>query len=317
MAKDDVKANPPAAKCPLCNKDWKATGHDKKATKQCPNEKACKITKENGCGGTTNIGNGGKLEARIAFASDLPKKDHPMALRGGNLQAHHLVCSEALNDEKGKWARICQLTGYNINCYKNGVRLPSELEQACGARVPLHKGGHAAGFGGDASSSYPKAVMDKVDKLLKACRNSSICSDPKELKKIVEKLNTISEGIFNKIKDFKWTITWDGFDYQDGNPIGCSNVNTISAKRGKKEAEYSKEQHDELAENREKIKKITGEINTIDDNKEIEKPDKIKQIEEKRKEQDKLFEKITDSIRCKDRAGHTVKQYNNKLKIGE
>ena len=311
MAENQPKINIPSPNCPLCGKPWDKN-HEDKTKKICPNEKKC--GRQMDCGGT-NIGSGSKLDTRIANASD--KKTKELELTRGKLQAHHLVCSEALNDEKGRWARICQLTGYNINCYKNGVRLPSELEQACGARVPLHKGGHAAGFGGDASENYPEAVKDKVDNLLDACRNTSICSDPKELKKIVEKLNTISEEIFNKIKDFKWTITWDGFDYQDGNPIGCSNVNTISAKRGKKEAEYSKEQHDELAENREKIKKITEEINIIDDNKEIEKPDKIKQIEEKRQEQLELFKKITDSIRCKDRAGHTVKQYNNKLIIGE
>ena len=302
MAGDKTKLHDAADYCPLCRKGWEDKDDEGKNHKdkiknewECPNKKSSCGAAANGCGRGTNEGNGGKLDTHIEFASKCEKKDHPLAYNGRNLQAHHLICSEAMNDDEGLWVRICQLTGYNINCYKNGVRLPFQLRQACGAKVPLHRGGHGAGYGGkndeDESFIYPEAVIAEIEDILQYYSKIKACEKPKKLEELVDKLNQKSNKIFKKIKKFEWTITWDGFDYQNGNPIGCSNVNSISAKRRKDKAVQ-----DKLSKNR---------VNTIE------------KIEKNREEMFRKFKDLNDdeSIKCGCGRKHPIQQY--KLLIGK
>ena len=173
------------------------------------------------------------------------KKIHPLA-KGGGIQAHHLISSEVMDEEQ--WRNLCKTVGYNINCRLNGVYLPSGMDLACTAKIPLHKGGHSAGYAGAGDTNYPKEVAKEVTNILNMLRDMNPCENPDEVadlaKNIIEALNRASETIFNNVKDFKWTITWDGFDYQLGNPIGCSNLKSIQDKQGirkkdNKPVEYS------------------------------------------------------------------------------
>ena len=301
---DGAKGEIRAAICPFCKKDWDKD-HEEKENDNCPNGNSC--GRDAACG-WGNIGIGTVLAKRIKDASGCEKAAHPMAYKGGNLQAHHLVCSEALNDKKGEWARVCHLAGYNINCYKNGVFLPSELEQACGARVPLHKGGHGAGYGGDADTNYPDAVIEKVASVLDDYRDTDVCQDPEKLKELVTDLNTKSKEIFGKVKSFAWTITWDGFDYQQGNPIGCSNQDTVSDKRGTRteKGEDGKQKKVQYSEDESKAQKLLL----------ARRNERIEVIEKEREDLIDLFKKLRDdqTIICNCKRTHSVRPY--KLIIG-
>lgn len=276
--------------CPLCGKQWDDK-HKNNEKENCPNGNSCGRGAPCSWG---NIGLGGMLGTRIANASKSGKdkyiETHPMAYKGGKLQAHHLICSEAMSDKQGKWAEICFLTGYNINCYKNGVFLPSELEQACGARVPVHISKHSGGFGGGTAIRYPAAVKSEIAPILNKARRLKACQDETKLKDIVDELNVASKNIFGKIKSFMWTITSDGFDYQEGNPIGCGNQNSIPAKKNKKTREI-------------KRKRISVES------------------EEKRREnlieffKDCGVDETLDNSKCKYKRKHSTKPY--KLKLGK
>lgn len=234
---DGAKGNIRSPKCPFCGEDWDEK-HNENEDNKCPNSNACGGGADAACG-WGNIGIGGDLAKHIERKSKKKKSKHPLAYNGTNLQAHHLVCSEALNDDDGMWALICFLTGYNINCYKNGVFLPSLLELACLGKVPLHKGGHAAGFGG--VDRYSITVVNEVNAIKNEYSETNICQNKEKLKNVVTKLNQKSESIFNKIKSFAWTITWDGFDYQDISLIGCSNQTSIQDKQGTRRVDIIKE----------------------------------------------------------------------------
>lgn len=70
-------------------------------------------------------------------------ENHAWYTGSWSLQAHHLICSEAMDDDK--WPGWCSDFGYDIDCKENGVILPYLLELACQLHVPLHRGG---AFGG-------------------------------------------------------------------------------------------------------------------------------------------------------------------------
>lgn len=139
-----------------------------------------------------------------------------------SLQAHHLICSESMNDDD--WYKYCQLFGYNINHKKNGVMLPFNMRLACQLHVPLHRGNHSAGTAG--SLSYPDAIKDELQKIKAEIQSGKYCSNPDAL---VEKLNNLSKMIIKKIDKFRWTITSDGKDYKAGGN-GCADVKSITKK---------------------------------------------------------------------------------------
>lgn len=230
-AKGDIKR----PTCPFCEGEWDSE-HDKYEKNKC--EKG-ECQKEEFCG-WGNIGLGSYLGSYIAQARGKSnaqyKKDYVLAYKNGNIQAHHIICSEALNDDDGTWQRICFLTGYNVNCFRNGVNLPSLLKVACKAKVPLHKGNHDEGYGpGKNNSNYPNAVKRVISGVLQEyieMDDPPACNKPEKMKQFVKDMNEKSQEIFDHIAKFEWTITWDGFDYQSANLIGCSNQTYIADKKG-------------------------------------------------------------------------------------
>jgi hypothetical protein len=143
------------------------------------------------------------------------------------IQAHHLVCGEAMDDKASEgeftWEQLCNSFGYDINCKENGVNLPSCLEVACINMVPLHRGNHNATEGSN-GLNYVESVKKLIEPLKENASN--YCSNPKSF---IDKLNSISNSIFEKIKIFKWTLTKDGKDYD--RTTGCLNCTTIPQKR--------------------------------------------------------------------------------------
>lgn len=179
----------------------------------------------------TNVGKGQILAKNILAGKQIT--EHNLYINKRNIapQAHHLISSEAMRNDKF-WEEICKTYGYDINCKENGVFLPSEMKLACHLQIPLHKGGHSAGYGiatEDETISYPKSVMRKL-KDLKEDIEKIECNKDKG-KEIIKKLNALSSEIFGYISKFTWTITYDGFDYKAHNPIGCANCSTLKEKK--------------------------------------------------------------------------------------
>jgi hypothetical protein len=104
------------------------------------------------------------------------------------------------------------------------------MQLACQLKIPLHRGAHRAGYGGD-SLSYPDAVGAELEKIKETLEEMD-CNNQKG-NKIVEELNALSKEIFEKVKNFKWTITYDGFDYRKDSKIGCAGCSTFGEKRQK------------------------------------------------------------------------------------
>jgi hypothetical protein len=178
-------------------------------------------------------------------------------------QAHHLICLEAMRDSE-YWKDICWYYGYNINCKENGVYLPANMRLACQLRIPLHRGGHSAGYGSDENStiSYPNAVKKELEKLKKSIKKLE-CNNQKGAT-IINDLNALSKEIFDNLKNFKWTITYDGFDYKDTSRIGCAGCTTFKAKKEKFKSEFTNAanqvNHDRRLAGDEAILKSSDEI---------------------------------------------------------
>jgi hypothetical protein len=127
---------------------------------------------------------------------------------------------------------MCEDFGYNINSHKNGAMLPYYMDLACHLGVPLHRGGHDAGQG-DPNLNYPRSVKKKVEALDERIRNGKICIKDNASKEFKKEINDISDDIFKKIRNFEWTITGDGFDYDiRKSDIGCGNKQNINDKNG-------------------------------------------------------------------------------------
>lgn len=213
----------------------------------------------------TNEGDRKKLIKSILGVKKVEKGKHPLH-EGVAPQAHHLICSEAMRDNKD-WEDICINYGYDINCKENGVFLPSVMKLACHLKIPLHKGGHSAGYGDDVdegeSKSYPNAVKKKLQDLKKDIDEIKQKCKEKPGEKIIKKLNDLSSEIFKYVSEFTWTITYDGFDYQKENMIGCANCSSV---KEKKELFITKlkgieiDQHKRLPSDFAKIKKAKRKV---------------------------------------------------------
>lgn len=217
---------------------------------------------------------------------------HPLYIGGGSIEAHHLICSEAMNTED--WRGFCKMTGYNINCWKNGVFLPSELPLACAAKVPLHKGGHSQGYGG-VGTSYVDQVKKILERISKDANTNELCKKPESLKGLIDQLNTASKEIYINIENFIWTITWDGFDYQPGNPIGCANQTSIQDKQGtrrvKNEDGPTKTKKFEYSE---AMEKMQGSLEMAKSKREsiAKRISTIEDIEKEQESMNKYFDKL-------------------------
>lgn len=221
---------------------------NKKKTVNKTRIQPCKICNQNHCTEVNvgnSVGDGGELGLSIAKAngqSDLQKYTHAhdfCNLRESRskpgkfhtqIEAHHLICSEAMDDDDEEfgedeysWMDLCNCFGYDINDKENGVYLPSCLEVACAHKVPLHRGNHGATYGSGALN-----YVDSVIKLVEPIKvnGEEYCKNPKGFK---TDLDTQSTKIFGYVKDFIWTITADGKDYKG--LIGCFESEYFSTKR--------------------------------------------------------------------------------------
>ncbi|GAA4737620.1 AHH domain-containing protein [Flavisolibacter ginsenosidimutans] len=177
----------------------------------------------NHVGNSANLGQA-ILKAKYAHLNVKCPSQHPLSTSINSAQAHHLICSESMNNDN--WARICENFGYNINCIENGIFLPSDMAVACTLRIPLHRGNHSATEAGE-SMNYVDGVKGMIDPVKDAAMNKEFCDNPKE---IISRLNQISKTIWNLVEDFAWTLTYDGFDYVGGMK-GCMNMDSLRKKR--------------------------------------------------------------------------------------
>ncbi|MEM9103839.1 MAG: AHH domain-containing protein [Pseudomonadota bacterium] len=165
-----------------------------------------------------SVGNGQRLRKNIID----PIEDHPWYTGAHALQAHHLICSEAMNDDD--WPEYCRQFGYDINHSNNGVMLPNEMALACQLHVPLHRGNHEKGMAD--GMTYPEKIGIELEKIANQIRSGKYCDNPKGL---IEELDDFSYYILGRIDKFKWTITSDGKDYASGK-IGCAGVSSLTKK---------------------------------------------------------------------------------------
>jgi hypothetical protein len=171
----------------------------------------------------SHVGSSGWLRESI-LAGQEPEA-HPWYTGRWSISAHHLICSEAMADDED-WARYCREFGYDINRQENGVILPSRMSVACELHVPVHRGNHAEGWAHDVNLAYPKAVMAKLDEVRSRLERGAFCSRPSGL---VRKLDKLSAEILGRVASFRWTISSDGLDYQEGGR-GCAGVTSLQDK---------------------------------------------------------------------------------------
>jgi len=153
----------------------------------------------------TSLGSGQTLRKDII--SNI--KNHVWYTGSRSLQAHHLICSESMDDDD--WHEYCRLFGYDINNKNNGVMLPNTLALACQLHVALHRGNHSAGSAG--STPYPAKIKNDLNEIKSDIKSGNYCSNPDAL---IEDLNEYSEFILGEVDSFSWTITSDGLDYKAG-----------------------------------------------------------------------------------------------------
>lgn len=153
----------------------------------------------------------------------IPKvEDHAWYTGPSSLEAHHLICSEAMDDDD--WSDYCTKFGYDINHKNNGVMLPNLMALACQIHVALHRSNHVKGMA--EGESYPKRIKNDLKKIAKDVKTGKYCDNPRAL---IDELNDYSEFVLGQIDKFSWTITADGQDYKPGN-CGCAGCTSITDK---------------------------------------------------------------------------------------
>ena len=162
------------------------------------------------------------------------KRDcHPLFVDSGSIQAHHLICSEAMDNEK--WINLCKATGYNINCWLNGVYMTSLASLACYRGIQRHRGPHNLGQGEEVDEgvwiSYVNSVMKKIDDVKESYKGEKCKKNT--INQFINDMNDASKEICENLANFTWSISWDGFGY---NPtikpkIGCANVEVMKDRR--------------------------------------------------------------------------------------
>ncbi|MCP4474226.1 MAG: hypothetical protein GY821_06610, partial [Gammaproteobacteria bacterium] len=104
-------------------------------------------------------------------------EDHDWYTETNSLQAHHLICSESMDDDD--WYQYCMDFGYDINHKKNGVMLPYLMALACQLHVPVHRSNHSAGRAD--GTSYPKKVEKDLMEIADDIESGKYCDNPKAL----------------------------------------------------------------------------------------------------------------------------------------
>lgn len=133
--------------------------------------------------------------------------------------AHHLICSESMNNDE--WKDICETFGYDINHWKNGVFLPTSFYIPCDLAIPAHRGGHGMESPELENKTYVGIVNDMIKPIKDDALNNDYCKEDGS-EELIEELNKISEDIWELILDFKLMLTSDGLNYHPTGP-GCQN----------------------------------------------------------------------------------------------
>jgi hypothetical protein len=204
--------------CPLCHKGAREKGKNKGNSKTLSNRimtqvALAKKTKD----ANYNI---------PRYEEKVKTKNHPWYVKKGSLQAHHIICSETVGSDR--WKDYFDMCGYDINSKENGVMLPNLPSLACQLGVPLHRSNHEDGEAriGEESMNYVDGVMSLLDELEEKIKLNEFCSCPE---KIRVKLENISLRVLRYLERFKWTLTYDGKDYQRViGALGCGNQDNIS-----------------------------------------------------------------------------------------
>ncbi|HYO58197.1 MAG TPA: hypothetical protein VEU50_36015, partial [Archangium sp.] len=104
---------------------------------------------------------------------------------------------------------------------------PHDMELACQLGVPVHRGSHKAGHADEPSLPYPDGVKRKLEEFKKQIKTGVFCQSPGRLRTALDKL---SRDILREVSAFRWTLTWDGEDYEPGG-AGCGGVKSLRAKK--------------------------------------------------------------------------------------
>lgn len=166
------------------------------------------------------------VNAKATAGAKLFKKQkdkHYLYTNEGSIEAHHLICSAAMDD---RWIKICEMTGYNINCRLNGVFLPADILLACHTGLQRHKGNHNLGYaGGMCYVEMVKMGLKTIISSFRRNKNKKPCTKD-TTDQTVNKLNSFSKNILTHVAMFSWTIAWDSLNYNKNIPmglIGCAN----------------------------------------------------------------------------------------------
>jgi len=240
----------------LCNRTIKksAKKNDKKFCKGTENPPAGDVKKY------SKSGSGARLAKHILADGWKGKyfEDHPWfhkvqpKPKSGNLQAHHVITSETVNDTE--WKKYRSHFKYDIDESKNGIFLPNQTDVACQLGVAVHKGPHASGLdfstvllliqGGkdvpkedtenlkSSKLTYIAAVKDELEKIEKLFKTGDFCGNKPDSKQFIDEMRDLSRRGVGYIDNFTWTISGFGHDYREGVSIGCANGTTERA--GKK-----------------------------------------------------------------------------------
>lgn len=190
------------------------------STDQDEEEEKCDLCKKKAHPFAAKAGN--HLGSGTALAKNIipDTKTHKWYTVGRSLQAHHLICSEALDDDQ--WAVVCRLFGYDINRKENGVMLPAKMPLSCQLFAPLHRGNHEAASAD--SLNYPSKVKVLTAKYKKKALSGGYCGN---IGQLVKDLDSISVDLCSKVDAFVYTLTSDGRDYMAGGK-GCGNNTSVS-----------------------------------------------------------------------------------------
>ena len=179
-------------------------------------------------------------------------------------EAHHLICKEAM---KRGWAGFCKTFGYDIDHPNNNVFLPANAQIACQLGIPLHFKNHNATYaimiekgknyykknsninattekrfyknntefdlkmivaqlqvGGH--NNYVDAVIELIDPI-KDLHKQKKCAE--YTKDPCKELDDISTDIWNYLKKFEWTLTFDGLNYMPGK-LSAASIKALEKK---------------------------------------------------------------------------------------
>lgn len=208
MADDVGKDDPNAPKCPVCGE----AAHARPLVYEGNNKRGDitgNLRAENALGITD-------FDNYIFYRGESAPQNRGIDAERIPPEGHHLITIEAVEDTD--WEKIFKAFGYDINCAQNGVMLPGDMWVACHFGVPRHKGSHKATFGDKIiiddetyiNMTYVESITDILEKERPTIESKCKTND---IKGFHDLMLEHSQNIFNKIMNFTWTISSDGYDY--------------------------------------------------------------------------------------------------------